>query len=76
LFRVAVEDVQNPDRSPFIRIGSSMSQTVKFKPNDNLHFCVHLPNGELFKTLEQDTIGPNEPNDLLQISAMFSIKRL
>jgi hypothetical protein len=76
LFRVALTDVQNPVISPYIRVGSGMSQTVKFKPNDNLRFCVHLPNGELFKTVDLDTMGPQQPDDLLQISALFAIKRL
>lgn len=77
LFRAAIDDVNNPVTSPFIKVdGDSMTQTIKFKPNDNLKFGVYLPNGKIFDTILNDTISPNEPNPLLQISALFSIKRI
>jgi hypothetical protein len=77
LFRAAITDIPTPLISPFIKIdGGKMVQTVKFKPNDNLKFGVYLPNGELFKTEDVDTISPVLPDPLLQINALFSIKRL
>lgn len=77
LFRAAVDDIANPELSPFIKIdGDGMVQTVKFKPNDNLKFGVYLPNGELFQTVLPDTYSPEPANPLVQISALFSIKRL
>ena len=53
-----------------------MVQTLKFKPNDNFKFGVYLPNGDPFKTIEEDTTSPLKPNPLVQISAVFSLKRL
>ena len=53
-----------------------MTQTLKFKPNDNLRFSVHLANGELYETVLKDNVGPLAPNPLVQISALFSITRL
>jgi hypothetical protein len=77
LFRAAIKDVPNPLISPYIKIdGNGTTQTVKFKPNDNLHFSVLLPNGETFDTILEETFSPNMPNPLAQISAMFSIRRL
>jgi hypothetical protein len=77
IFRVPVDDVPNPLISSFVKIdGDGMVQTIKFKPNDNLRFSVRLPNGELYKTVLEEMYGPNPPNPLSQISAMFSIKRL
>jgi hypothetical protein len=77
LFRAAIDDIPNPLISPFIKIdGDGMVQTVKFKPNDNLKFGVYLPNGEPLQTVEIDTVSPFAPDPLLQLSAMFSIKRL
>jgi hypothetical protein len=77
LFRAVIDDIPNPLISPFIKIdGDGMIQTVKFKPNDNLKFGVYLPNGEPLKTVEIDTVSPFAPDPLLQMSAMFSIKRL
>jgi hypothetical protein len=77
LFRVPIDDLQQPINSAFIKLDSDgVTQTVKFKPNSNLKFSVRLENGELFKTLMPENVSPNEPNALIQISALFSIKRV
>lgn len=77
VFRVPIYDVQNPIASAFVKLdGDGMTQTLKFKPNDNIFFSVRLPNGELFKTLELERYSPQQPNPDIQISAMFSFKRL
>ena len=76
MFRVPVDDIPNPTVSSFIKIDSDGStQTVKFKPNDTLHFSVRLPNGELYRTTQVETSSPSAPNGLMQISALFAIKR-
>jgi hypothetical protein len=77
LFRAAIDDIPNPTASPFIKIDSDgMKQTIKFKINDNLHFSVRLPSGEIFETIGDETFGPSSPNELKQISATFSLRRL
>lgn len=77
LFKCNVDDVPNPLTTPFIKIDSDgQKQTVKFKPNDNMKFSVRLPNGEIFQTEGTEYFNPIEPNPLMQISAIFSIKRL
>ena len=77
LFRAAISDISNPLLSPFIKIDADgMVQTVKFKPNDNFKFAVYLPNGTPFQTVLQDSVSPEEPNILVQISALFELKRL
>jgi hypothetical protein len=77
VFRVPIYDVQNPIASAFVKLdGDGMTQTLKFKPNDNIFFSVRLPNGELFKTIELDRYSPQQPNPDIQISALFSFKRL
>ncbi len=74
VFRCAVEDVSNPLTSPFIKLnGRGMTQTLKFQPNDDLRFAVRLPNGDLFRTLEPESFGPNRPNPKIQISALFGL---
>ena len=76
-FRSAINDISNPTTSAFIKGDSDgMTQTIKFKPNDNLKFSVKLPNGEIYDTDIIETFSPNIPNPLGQISATFSIKRL
>lgn len=77
VFRVPIYDVQNPTNSSFVKLdGDGMTQTLKFKPNDSIFFSVHLSNGELFKTLENETYSPLNPNPEIQISAAFSFKRV
>lgn len=77
LFRAVVDDSVQPAASPFVKIDSDgMVQTVKFLPNDSFKFSVTLPNGDIFTTTSTDNIGPLKPNPLVQISALFSIKRL
>jgi len=74
VFRCAIEDVSNPNTSPFIKLnGKGMTQTLKFQPNDDLRFAVRLPNGDLFATLETEFFGPNRPNPKIQISALFGL---
>lgn len=77
IFRATINDVPNPVFSSFVKVsGDDMTQTIKFKPNDNLRFSVHLPNGDIYRTLEEENFAPEAPNPEIQISAVFSIKRL
>lgn len=77
LFRVPVDDIPNLVTSSFIKLDSDCCvQTVKFRPNDSMHFAVRLGNGELFKTVLEEDFSPSEPNALIQISAIFEIKRV
>jgi hypothetical protein len=76
-FRAPIDDIQNPQTSTFIKIdGNGMVQTIKFKPNDNLFFRVTLSTGEIYNTINQETVNPFKPNELAQISALFSLRRL
>ena len=74
LFRVPVFDVQ--ENPVFTKIGGGMSQTIKFKPNDTLRFAVTLPNGEVYENILEEKFSPFAPEPRIQISAMFSLKRL
>ena len=77
LFRAIISDISNPDSTPFIKIsGNGMVQTIKFKPNDSFKFGVYLPNGEILNTLFPELLSPSTPNPFIQISALFSLKRL
>ena len=77
LFIAATPNQVAPLLSTFVTLsGSGMSQTVKFKPNDNLRFSVYLPNGTLFQTLQTDFYSPYIASERVQIDAVFSIRRL
>ena len=77
IFRAPIYDVQNPLSTPFVRIdGEGMTQTIKFKPNDNLYFKVTMTTGETYKTLLEEYYSPSSPNPMAQITALFSFKRI
>jgi hypothetical protein len=77
LFRALVRDTVNDTTSPFVRIdGGGMRQRVKLLPCDNFHFSVHLPGGELFKTILPEYYSPDYPYELNQISAVFAFRRI
>ena len=77
VFRATIDDINSPLSATFVKVsGGGMIQTLKFKPNDNLRFSVHLSNGELYETLEKENYAPLPPNPVIQISALFSIRRL
>jgi len=76
LFRVDITDTNTPLRSKFIKLRGSGTQTVKFRPNDDLYFRVFLNNGQLFETSTKDTSPPLPPDFFVQISAQFQIQMM
>jgi len=77
LFRALVRDTVNDTTSPFVRIdGGGMRQRVKLLPCDNFHFSVHLPGGELFRTVLPEYYSPDLPYELNQISAVFAFRKV
>jgi hypothetical protein len=77
VFRVPIYDVQDPATTPFVRLlDSSMMQTIKFKPDDNLLFSVRLSNGDIYNTVIPENYSPSLPNPNLQISALFRYRRV
>jgi hypothetical protein len=59
----------------FVRFdGCGINKRIKFKSDGNYFFKVTLANGQLFETLEIDTISPFKPNPSIQISAIFEIE--
>lgn len=74
IFKVPCFDIQDPP--VYVKIGGGQVQTIKFKPNDTLLFSVRMPNGELFKTLINDTTSPEKPEPRIQINALFGLRRI
>ncbi len=54
---------------------SKATQTVKFKPFDTIRITVTMPNGEILRFVQADNISPVEPNPMLQINYLFSLRR-
>ena len=69
-------DLNLTSQSFFTLSATNPIQQMTFKPDDNLHFSVCLPNGETLQFRESDWFSPGAPNPFLQISAVFSIKRI
>lgn len=77
IFKVPITDLNHPSISPFVKLtGNGMKQTMAFKQNDNMRVAVRLPNGEIFKTIKNDTSYGQEPNTFLQTSFCFGIERI
>lgn len=75
-FVVPVYDVNDPLSTQFLSLSTNgVTQTMRFKPNDNLRFSLRIPSGALFN-VGPDTASPLAPNPRIQISAVFSIKRI
>jgi len=75
LFIAPVGLLVNPNTGTFLRLSSRMTQTIKFKPNDNLKFSVYLPDGSLFDPISNDLFPPYDPDNKLQIEAVFKLVR-
>lgn len=76
-FKATIRDTPFTSVSNFIKInGDGMTRRMKFKPKDNMMLSIRLPNGELFTTSTTDNSAPVRPNELLQISAMFSFRQV
>jgi hypothetical protein len=77
VFQVAIRDIKDKNITPFVKMnGRSMTQTIKFKPNDCLVFSVFLPNGKLFETVANDFYCPSGTNPFVQIDALVGIERI
>lgn len=77
IFLAPITDINDPVNSPFVKIDAKgTSQTISFKPNDNLRLTIRLPSGEIPQTIKTETPQGEEPDPLLQISALFAIKRV
>ena len=77
LFRVVIDDSISYQNSPFIRVdGNGMVQRIKLNPADGFEFGVYLPDGSLFRTMDQDYYSPCPPNYMVQISALFKFTRV
>jgi hypothetical protein len=76
LFKVPIDNVNQPERAAFVLLTPDMTQVVKFKMLDSFKLTIYLPNGEVFVMTQSDNPEPVPPNSSLQVSALFSIRKL
>lgn len=71
-FKISVSQFSSdPGKLPFIRLFSPVSVRAHFNVEAPIRFSIYLPDGNLFQMVEQDTLPPDAPNPLLQVSATF-----
>lgn len=76
MFKASVDDIHNLKNTTFITLsGDNMTQVFRFKAETNFKVRVSLPNGETFKTVNDDTTSPSEPNPNEQVSMLFEMYR-
>lgn len=77
LFAVPISDVTSPTASKFLNLDKvRYSRQISINPHEPLKIRIFLPNGETFSPNDMDTLPPFPPNPQLQISAIFTLKRL
>ena len=77
VFKVTIPELYNPHTLLFIRCtGMDMPQMIIFKQNTDLKMTIRLPGGDVFQTKTKDYLNGAFPNELLQISAIFSIEKI
>lgn len=55
--------------------GDLNHKTVRFRPTSNFRIVWRLPTGEIIQFEEQDTQSPQVPNEALQTSVLFNLRR-
>jgi len=77
LFKVPITDISSSSSNSFIKLDKCyMAQIVKLTPNNSFKFGVYLPNGKPLILAMTDNMSPLSPNKSLQISALFSLRRI
>ena len=76
VFRCPITDIADIELSTFIKVRSSMTNILRFNPFEDLVFQVYLPNGEIFKTIEDDNLPPENPRAFIQISCTVSFEKI
>lgn len=75
-FRCVIRDTTEPSKSAFINIdGDGTTQYLDIDPRQGINFAIRLPNGDYWELSSSDTTSPQEPNFLLQISALFQFSK-
>lgn len=75
MFKVPVDD-EHYDSSFLTLRSCRTKQTVRIDPDQDLRFCVTLPDGTPISYSLIDNFSPLAPNPSLQINALFSIKKV
>lgn len=77
LFRIPVSDISPASLNSFLTLDKCyMAQMVRLTPYNSFKFGVYLPNGEPLELSIPDTVNPASPDPALQVSALFSLRKI
>jgi hypothetical protein len=77
LFKVPVTDITPSSLNSFVKLDKCyMAQIIKLTPYNSFKFGVYLPDGRPLVFSNKDTTSPLPPNPSLQVSALFSLRRI
>ena len=77
LFRVPVTNISPARLNAYVKTDKSyMVETIKINPYNSFKFGIYLPDGRPLVFSIPDTKSPEPPNPALQVSALFSMRRL
>lgn len=77
LFRIPVTDISLPSLNSFLTLDKCyMAQMVRITPGSNFKFGVYLPDGRPLEFSIPDHSPPVVPDPELQVSALFSLRRI
>ena len=77
VFRVSIQELIYPKTELFTKnTAIEMPQVIVFKQTDDVRITIRLPNGNVFQTVQTDTVSGSVTNFFIQISALFSILKI
>lgn len=77
LFRLPVTDVSPSSINSFLTLDKCyMAQNIRITPYSSFRFGVYLPDGTPLQFSVPDNDSPSPPNANVQVSALFSLRRL
>jgi len=77
LFRIPVSDISPSSLNSFLTLDKCyMAQNVRITPYNSFKFAIYLPDGKPLEMSIEDNLPPQTPDPSLQVSALFSLRRI
>lgn len=75
LFRIPIQDTQNLKNATFVNLtGNGIVHELQTNLETSFKVRIFLPNGDTFKTIEQEFYSPSPSNPNIQISTLFKMQ--
>ena len=74
-FKVAISSLNWMEGLSFVKLESDdIHHLMQFTPNDDFHFTIKFEDGTFWQPKLPEKFSPQLPEDLIQISALFSLQ--